>query len=133
SSTASRLRIQSDQNTDRAKNDAVVNVTKAFYDALATAEQIRVNEQWIARLERSLKEDHSRYQSGVADKTDYKRATILLANAKVALKANQELLTVKLQNLKMLMGYPTQAPLNLQYDSLQMESEIAIDTLQEVN
>src|SRR5690606_27980946 len=33
----------------------------------------------------------------------------------------------------MMMGYPTQAPLNLQYDSLQMESEIAIDTLQEVN
>ena len=133
SSTASRLRIQSDQNTDRAKIDAVVNVTKAFYDALATAEQIRVNEQSIARLERSIKDAHSRYQSGVADKTDYKRATILLANAKVALKANQELLTVKQQNLKMLMGYPTQAPLNLQYDSLQMESEIAIDTLQELN
>lgn len=133
SSTASKVRVQSEQNTSRTKIDAVVNVTKAFYDVLATAEQIRVNEESVTRLQRSLKDALSRYNSGVADKTDYKRATILLANAEVALKSNRELLTVKLQNLKMMMGYPMQAPLDLQYDSLQMENEIEIDTLQELN
>jgi outer membrane protein len=133
SSTASKVRIQSEQNTNRYQIDAIVNVTKAFYDVLATAQQIRVNEESIVRLKRSLKDAYSRYTSGVADKTDYKRATILLANAEVALKSNQELLGVKEKNLKTLMGYPMQSQLSLRYDSAAMENEISLDTLQELN
>src|SRR5687768_8415198 len=36
STTASKVRILADQNTDRSKIDVVVDVTKAFYDVLAT-------------------------------------------------------------------------------------------------
>jgi outer membrane protein TolC len=133
SSTASKVKIQAEQNVTRSKIDMVVNVTKAFYDVLATYQQIKVNEESIVRLQRSLKDAYSRYTSGVADKTDYKRATILLSNAEASLKTNTELLRYKEEYLKTLMGYPAGQELPLQYDTLQMENEIAIDTLQELN
>jgi outer membrane protein len=133
SSTASRVRIQAQQNTTRSQIDVVVNVTKAFYDLLATTQQIKVNEESIVRLKRSLKDAYSRYTSGVADKTDYKRATILLNNAEAALKSNLEVLKFKEAYLKTLMGYPMQAALPLQYDTLQMEKDLFVDTLQQLN
>ncbi len=132
-STASEVRIQAQQNTSRSKIDAVVNVTKAFYDVLATTQQIRVNQQSIVRLQRSLKDAYSRYTSGVADKTDYKRATILLNNAEASLKTNTELLIYKKQLLKTVMGYPSGAELPISYDTLQMENEMAIDTTVQLN
>lgn len=131
--TASKVRVQAMQNTSRSKIDVVVNVTKAFYDVLATAQQIKVSEESIARLQRSLKDSYSRYSSGVADKTDYKRATILLGNAQASLKSNVELLKYKQAYLKTLMGYPETQDLPLQYDTLEMETQIEIDTLQEIN
>ncbi len=133
SSTASQVRSQAGLNTSRSKIDVVVNVTKAFYDALAMMQQIEVSEESIVRLERSLKDAQSRYNSGVSDKTDYKRATILLTNAKASLKTNQELLKFKQEYLKTLMGYPLDQNLPVQYDPLLMEEEIALDTTQEVN
>jgi outer membrane protein len=133
SNTASRVRLFADQNTSRSKVEAAVAVTKAYYDVLATLQQIRVNEESIIRLKKSYKDAYNRYNSGVADKTDYKRATILLANAEVALKSAQELLVFKQQYLKTLMGYPSSGELALIYDTLQMEREIALDTLQELN
>ncbi|HEY9044725.1 MAG TPA: TolC family protein [Ohtaekwangia sp.] len=133
SSTASKVRIQAEQNTAKSKIDVVVNVTKAFYDLLATTQQIKVNEESIVRLERSLKDSYSRYTSGVADKTDYKRATISLNNAKASLKTTQEQLLYKEEYLKLLMGYPVHSHLAVQYDSAQMEGEIPFDTLQQIN
>jgi outer membrane protein len=131
--TASKVRILADQNTSRNRIDATVNVTKAFYDVLATRQQIRVNQESIRRLEKSYRDAYNRYTSGVADKTDYKRATILLANARVALKSTEETLQFKLEYLKTLMGYPPNGQLDLVYDTLQMEREVALDTMQEIN
>ena len=133
SSTASKVRMLANQNTDRAKIDAVVNVSKAFYDVLATAQQVKVTDQSILRLEQSLDAAYSRYTSGVADKTDYKRATILLGNAKAERKANTESLLFKQQYLKALIGYPMNSDLPIEYDTLQMEREVDLDTLQEIN
>lgn len=132
-STASKVRIQATQNTSRNKIDVVVNVTKAFYDVLATTQQIKVGEEDIIRLERSLKDATSQYNAGVADKTDYKRATILLANAKATQKTNREMLTYKAEYLKSLMGYPPNSPMDIAYDTLQMENEIALDTTQTIS
>lgn len=133
SSTASRVREQARFNTSKSKIDLVVNVTKAFYDLLATSQQIKVNEESIIRLQRSLKDSYNRYTSGVADKTDYKRATILLGNAQASLKTNEEMLKYKEAFLKSLIGYPADKELRLQYDTLQMEREIIIDTVQELH
>ena len=133
SSTASKVRIQADQNTARNRVEAVVNVTKAFYDVLATQQQINVNQESIVRLKKSLKDAYNRYTSGVADKTDYKRATILLSNAEVALKSATEMLAFKKAYLKTLMGHPIQADFELQYDTAEMVRDIYLDTLQQLN
>lgn len=133
SSTASKVRIQAEQNTHRSKIDVVVDVTKAFYDVLATLQQIEVGKEDITRLERSLKDAQSQYSAGLTDKTDYKRATILLANARTSLKSNTEQLQYKQEYLKTLMGYPVESALDIRYDTLQMENEIALDTLQKIN
>ncbi|MEJ7645737.1 MAG: TolC family protein [Chryseolinea sp.] len=133
SSTASKVRILASQNTGRTKIDVVVNVTKAFYDVLATRQQIKVSEESIVRLQRSLMDARSRYDAGVADKTDYKRATILLTNTQASLKSNIELLRYKKEYLKSLMGYPMEKEFDVVYDTLQMENEVGLDTLQQIN
>lgn len=131
--TASTVRLQAGQVTSRTKIDVVVDVTKAFYDILATVQQIRIGQEDITRLQRSLKDATAQYNAGVADKTDYKRATILLKNAEATLKTNQELLKYKQEYLKTLIGYPKAGDLNIQYDTLQMEQEALLDTAQELN
>ncbi|HZX74729.1 MAG TPA: TolC family protein, partial [Cyclobacteriaceae bacterium] len=113
SRTASTVRVQAEQNTSRSKIDLVVDVTKAFYDLLATTQQIRIGEEDLIRLERSLKDALNQYNAGVVDKTDYKRATILLSNSKAILKTNQELFKYKQEYLKTVMGYPKQSELNI--------------------
>ncbi|MGC3946902.1 MAG: TolC family protein [Chryseolinea sp.] len=132
STTASKVRVQAAQNTEKNKIDVVVTVTKAFYDLLATEQQISVNRESIVRLQRSLKDARSRYDAGIADKTDYKRAQIQLANTQVSLQTAQELLKYKKEYLKMLMGYPIDRQFNILYDTTIMEQDVPLDTTQEV-
>jgi outer membrane protein len=133
SRTAKDVRRLAKQNTSNTKIDVAVNVSKAFYDVLATEQQIKVSYEDITRLERSLKDAKAQYNAGVADKTDYKRATIALNNAKALLKGHEELIKAKQEYLKALMGYPASQPIDIVYDSLQMENEVALDTLQTIN
>lgn len=124
------VRLQASQATSANKTDLAVNVSKAFYDVLATTQQIDVSTEDIVRLERSLKDAQNQYKSGIADKIDYKRAMISLNNTKASKKSNEEILKGKTEFLKALMGYPADQELKITYDSLQMEREITLDTLQ---
>ncbi len=133
SNTATQVRIQSKQNTSANKISLAVSVTKAFYDMLATIQQVKVGQGDVIRLKQSLKTAYDQYVGGVVDKIDYKRASITLSNTQATLKTNKELLKYKTEYLKQLMGYPIKAPLEIVYDTLQMESEIQLDTLQTVD
>ena len=128
SNTASTVRMQAEQSTNKTKIATIVDVTKAYYDVLATQQQIEVSQESVVRLERSLKDARSRYESGVSDKTDYQRATIALSNTKTALKSNQELLEYKKKNLKTLMGYPLEQDLPIVSEVSEMEQRIVLDT-----
>lgn len=132
SRTARDVRLQARQTTAANKIDVVAAISKAFYDVLLTQQQIQVLEQSITRLDRSLKDAFYQYQSGVADKIDYKRATISLNNAKADRKAAQELLIARYAYLKQQMGYPVEQSLQVSFDTAHMEGEIAFDTLQRV-
>ncbi|MEO6283023.1 MAG: TolC family protein [Dyadobacter sp.] len=125
--------LAASQNTSANKTDLTVSVSKAFYDVLATTQQISVAQEDITRLERSLKDAENQYKSGIADKIDFKRATISLNNTRANKKSNEQILSAKLEYLKALMGYPTDKALQISYDTLQMEREIALDTLQNVD
>jgi len=125
--------LQSRQNTESNKIDVVAGVSKAFFDVLATQQQIKVAAENITRIERSLKDATNQYKAGIADKIDYKRATISLNNIKALKKNNEEQVKAKTEYLKALIGYPDTASLNIRYDSLAMEKEIDIDTTQDAD
>ena len=128
SRTARDVRQLAQQTTASSKIDITVAVTKAYYDVLTTMLQIRAAAEDTVRLARSLRDAFNQYQAGVADRTDYKRATIALNNSKAQLKSNQELLEARMEYLKSIMNYPADAPLPIVYDSLQMERDIVLDS-----
>lgn len=128
--TQSDVRLSATQSTVAEKIDITVNVSKAYYDILTTQQQIKVAAENIARLQKSLDDAFYRYQSGIADKTDYKRAQIALNNTRATKQMNEAALVAKTESLKSYMGYPVNAPLTIVYDSLEMEREVGFDTLQ---
>lgn len=131
--TKGDVRLQAKQQTENTKIEVVAIVSKAFYDVLATEQQIKVVNENIVRLERSLKDTRAQYDAGVVDKTDYKRATIALNNAIASKKSNEEALKAKTGYLKALMNYQDTAAIAIIYDSASLENELAADTLQTVN
>jgi outer membrane protein len=133
SRTKNDVRTQAKQQTEGTSIDVAVSVAKAFYDVLTTEQQIKVVDENIIRLERSLKDARAQYDAGVVDKTDYKRATIALNNSRAARRINEEALRAKMEYLKALMNYPASGQLNIVYDSLRLEQETVLDTLQHVD
>ena len=131
--TSKDVRLLSGQNTEEQKINLTVLVSKAFYDLILTQQQLKVIEEDIVRTNQSLKDAYYQYQSGIVDKTDYKRATISLNNAKAQKKFGEENLKSKYAYLFELMGYPHSDDFDLVYDTLQMEKEIYIDTSQNIS
>jgi outer membrane protein TolC len=133
SSTAADERNRARQTTVRNTITVVIAVSKAYYAALVTQRQIGILDEDIVRLERSLKDAFTQYQGGIVDKTDYKRATISLNNARAERRQAQELLKTRYASLKEQMGYPSHADLVLESDSTQLEQDAFIDTMQTVS
>lgn len=133
SRTARDVRLQGRQNTTNQKINVAVLVSKAFYDVILTIQQLHVIEEDINRINASLKDAYYQYQGGVTDKTDYKRATIALNNAKAQKRSGEESLKAKYAYLKELMGYPVGHDFELQYDTSQLKTEVYLDTLQMVS
>lgn len=133
SQSAKAVRLASDQNTQQQKIELAVAVSKAFYDVILTVQQLKVIQADIDRTNQSLQDAYYQYQSGLVDKTDYKRATIALNNAKSQKKSGEEALKSKTAYMKELMGLNDTQQFDLRYDTLQMENEIYLDTTQTVN
>lgn len=133
SRTAKDVRISASENTKEQKINLSVLVSKAFYDLILTAQQLKVIEQDIVRTGQSVKDAYYQYEAGIVDKTDYKRATIALNNAKAQKKSADESVIAKKTYLKELMGYPDSASIQLVYDTTKMENEIYLDTLQRIS
>ena len=128
--TADAIRVQASQTTVQNKIDVVVNVSKAFYDVILTQRQVDILAEDIARLQRSLQDATAQYTSGIVDKTDAQRAKIALNNSLAQRKQYHDLVGAKQQTLKQLMGYPPNARLNVVYDTLQLQQELVLDTMQ---
>ncbi len=126
--TAKYYKQRASQNTQSDKTDLVLSVSKAFYDAMLTEQQLNLLEKAIERLNRNLKDAYSQYQSGITDKIDYKRATIALNNARADKKRTEETIRSKNEYLKQLMGYPVEKMLSITYDSAAINQQMWMDT-----
>ncbi|TDB68243.1 TolC family protein [Arundinibacter roseus] len=120
------------QNTENLKINLTVDVSKAFFDLLLTIQQQDILQAQIGRLERNLKDTFNQFQGGIVDKTDYKRATIALNNARVQLRQVQEQARAGEAVLKNRMGFPVEEPLRLSHSSTRLEAEAYLDTMQMV-
>jgi outer membrane protein TolC len=121
------------QNTESAKIDLVVNVSKAFYDVLLTQQQIQVLDEDIIRLNKNYTDAYSLYKNGLRAKTDYQRTIISLNNAISQRKSTVESIKTKYAYLKQLMGIPEQKRVNIEFDSAAVQKQMAIDTLRILN
>lgn len=128
SNSAHVVRLQAEQNTTANKIDLTVNVGKAYYDVLLTTEQIKILDENIIRLTRSLQDAYNQYEGGIVDKVDYKRATIALNNSKAERKTADDVLKAKYSYLKMQMGYPDSVSLPLKSESESIETIAITDT-----
>lgn len=133
SRTAKDVRRNISEITDSNRISVASQVSKAFYAVLLTQKQADVLQEDIVRLNRSLQDAYNQYKGGIVDKTDYKRATISLNNAKAQFLQQEDQLVSNYFYLKQLMGYPDSASLELQYDSTKLEADAYIDTLQQIN
>ncbi len=130
SKAAPAILKQNDLNTELTKINLIAAVSKAFYDVLISQQQIEILKENIARIQRQLDDAKLRYETGIVDKTDYKRAEISISNAKADLKRGEEFLTIKYAYLKELVGLDADQELNLDYTYEAMEEEILLDTME---
>ncbi len=106
-----------------------VEVGTAFYEALRVGEQIALSRADIERLERNLRDARLRYDNGLNDKVDYKRATIALNQARARLASARLAYTARLAELKAAMGYPADDELELVYDFEAAAGTLLADSL----
>lgn len=133
SKAAGTIRERYSLQTEQAEINTVLAVSKAFYDILTSHEQSNIIRENIARIQKQLDDAQARYETGIVDKTDFKRAQISLSNSRADLKRVEELLNYKYANLKELIGLEAHDELSLAYDYQVMEQEILLDTTERVN
>lgn len=121
------------QNTVNTRINTVSDVSKGFYDVLLSQRQLDVFAQDIVRLQRNYRDARLRYETGIADKTEYLQAEISLNNSLAGRKQSLEAVNAKLAYLKQLMGLPPERKLALQYDTLKLEQDAVMDTTVALN
>ncbi|MFT4204437.1 MAG: TolC family protein [Chitinophagaceae bacterium] len=115
------------------KIDLVVNVSKAYYAILSVIQQVRVLDEDIVRLQRSLKDATNQYKAGIVDNTGYKQATINLNNSKAQRQGLEASIPYYYALLKFYMNYPVDKDFTIHYDSTQLSQTAALDTNQTVD
>lgn len=126
------IRERNTLQTENAEINMVVEVSKAYYDLLTSHEQVKIIQENINRIQKQLDDANARYETGIVDKTDFKRAQISLSNSKADLKRVNELLNYKYAYLKELIGLQADQPIQLAFDNQSMENEVLLDTTQRV-
>lgn len=130
---AKLIREANAQNTEQSKINTVVEVSKAYYDILTSNEQLEIIQANIQRIEKQLSDATARFEVGLVDQTDYKRAKIALSNANADIKRAQEMLKYKYAYLKELIGLTQDMELKLSFDDTDIESQILLENVDSVN
>lgn len=128
SKSAKIIREVNAKNTEQDKINTVVEVSKAYYDILTSNEQLQIIEANITRIQKQLSDATVRFEVGLVDQTDYKRAKIALSNSMADQKRTQELLKYKYAYLKELIGLTQDQDLKLSFNDENIESQILVDT-----
>lgn len=121
------------KNTENTQINTIVEVSKAFYDILISNEQLGIIQANILRIDKQLSDASSRFDVGLVDQTDVKRAKISKANSLADQKRTLEMLKYKYAYLKELIGLKQEDALSLSFEDQDLETKILLDTLDGVN
>lgn len=111
----------------RSKIEASVSVTKAYYQVLVSAEQLKLLEANVKEIKQQLDETTSRNKQGFVEKIDVDRLTVQY-NSLVTRRENTiRLLGLNYQLLKFQMGMPVDQQLLLKdrLENIQLEASAA--------
>jgi len=103
--TARHLKEQALQQHRSTINNTVLKVRTAYLDTLLAAEQITVNEESVALLQKELEDTRRRYEAGTVPKFNVLRAEVQLANARPDLSRSRNAWRISKNNLASLLGY----------------------------
>lgn len=117
----------------RSRIEASVNVTKAYYQALVSNEQVRLLDANIAQLKQQFDQTVAQNKQGFVEKIDVDRITVQYNNLITTRENTLRLLVLNYQFLKFQMGMPIEYEVTLK-DRLQdinlneSVNDIATDT-----
>ncbi|MDP9081505.1 MAG: TolC family protein [Bacteroidota bacterium] len=116
-----------DRSFTRSKIEASVNVTKAYYQVLVSAEQLKLLEANVKEIKQQLDETAARNKQGFVEKVDVDRLSVQY-NSLVTRRENTiRLLGLNYQLLKFQMGMPVDKELLLKdkLEDIQLEASAA--------
>lgn len=113
---------------EKQQIDVVESVSKAYYGALISREQVGLILANYARLDTLLNNTTALYENGFAEKIDVSRIKIQFNNIQVEKKYAEELYQINKHILKVLIGMPYDQELVLAEDISEIEFE-AIENL----
>ena len=113
---AKTLQELTGKDLQKAENDVVENVKKAYFGVLVNQERIRLAVANLGRIDTLLKETKALYEAGFAEKIDVSRIQVQRNNIYTQVQRSQTALEISKQILKVQMGMP------LEYDVTLSES-----------
>ena len=119
------IRKQANQSESAIK----VNVSKAYLAALISGENIRIFQQNVQNLEKTLDETNKIYQEGLVEKLDVDRLQLMLGNLKVDLENITRLSELSKNILKFQMGFPLDQEIELKDDVKILLGQIQLEPI----
>lgn len=112
--------------TKLTEEEVVDQVAHAYYNILITREQLRFQQTNIRNLEQLVQTTRAQLENGLARKIDLDRINVTLTNSRTRNTQLENQLELQQYQLKMLMGMPADAPLQLEETALtELESHTA--------
>lgn len=113
---AKTLQELTGKDLQKAENDVVENVKKAYFGVLVNQERIRLAVANMSRIDTLLKETKALNEAGFAEKIDVSRIQVQRNNIYTQVQRSQTALEISKQILKVQMGMP------LEYDLVLSET-----------
>lgn len=101
------------RNSRRTRIETATAVTKAYYSALVSTEQLALVDANLTQLTKSLNDTEAMFKNGFSEKIDVDRLQVLKNNLETERENVTRLLQLNIDMLKFQMGMPIQAELML--------------------
>ncbi|MDB5002727.1 MAG: TolC family protein [Mucilaginibacter sp.] len=115
----------------RSKIETNVNVTKAYYQALVSNEQVKLLDANVIQLKQTLDQTTQQNKQGFVEKIDVDRLSVQYNNLITNRDNVERSLVLNIQMLKFQMGMPIEQPLTLtdKLESIDMQNQAAASAL----